>query len=280
MGRDSNRRRRPFASALPRPARARAGRTTVEQTPLALRTFGVDIDKATKDYVRRRLGVRLGKYAPHIERVTVRFTDTNGPRGGVDVDCDVKVVLSGQRSVVYGQRGSEPREALDLATPGVVRAVQRALERARRPAAPGATARAARPAPRPRGATATPARLAHPSPHGSFIGRRVGRAAPNLERALERPEKTQPAFPVDTAAPGRSASDRKAGGGSTARRNTKQRVPRATAALEDSALDRPSRKSTRRSANRSPQGNKLRRRAVRETTAPQARATRAQTHTS
>ncbi|WP_437777903.1 hypothetical protein [Sorangium sp. So ce1097] len=229
--------------------------------------------------MRQSLGAKLGRFAPRIERLTVRFTDVNGPRGGVDVACDVKVVLSGRPSVVYQMRGHEPRETIDRALPGIVRAVQSALERApergpraasRAPArGPKRTARAAK-----RGAAA-PAQLDHPSPEGSFIGRRVGRSKENLERALERPEKSRRDFPVDTAAPGQSATDRKAGGGSTARRNTMRRSRKATATLEDSAQDRPSRKSTRKSANRAKQDSKLRRRQVRRATAPSARAAKA-----
>ncbi len=231
------------------------------------------VDQATKEHVRRTLGTKLGKFAPRIQRLTVRFTDINGPRGGVDTDCDVKVVLSGQPSVVYQARGREPREAIDRAVPGVVRAVRKALDRVPDPAVPRAPAGGARR--RARRGAAAPARLVHPSPEGSFIGRRVGRSPQNLERALERPEKTQRTFPVDTAEPGRSATDRRAGGGSTARRNTKKAAPRAVAALEDSAQDRPSRKSTRKSVNRAKQGSKLRRRKVREVRSPSARAAKA-----
>ncbi|MGK3988359.1 HPF/RaiA family ribosome-associated protein [Sorangium sp. So ce136] len=240
-----------------------------------MRTFGVGVDEATRAHVRQSLGAKLGRFAPRIERLTVRFTDVNGPRGGVDVACDVKVVLSGRPSVVYQMRGQEPREAIDRAVPGIVRAVQSALKRAQRAASsapargPKRTARAAK------RSAAAPARLGHPSPEGSFIGRRVGRSKENVERALERPEKSRRDFPVDTAAPGRSATDRKAGGGSTARRNTLRRAPRASAALEDSARDRPSRKSTRKSANRAKQGSKLRRRKVRQTATPSARAAKA-----
>jgi hypothetical protein len=103
----------------------------------------------------------------------------------------------------------------------------------------------------------------------------VGRSAQNLERALERPEKVRRDAIVDTSLPGTSATDRKAGGGSTARRNTRRVARRATATLEDSARDRPSRKSTRKSANRAKQGSKLRRRKVRELRSPSARAARA-----
>ncbi|WP_437832387.1 HPF/RaiA family ribosome-associated protein [Sorangium sp. So ce1153] len=263
---------------MPRPVRARAGRTPAERTPLSVRTFGVGVDEATRAHVRQSLGAKLGRFAPRIERLTVRFTDVNGPRGGVDVACDVKVVLSGRPSVVYQMRGQEPREAIDRAVPGLVRAVQSALERAPR-AASSAPARrpkrAPRAAKRSAAAPAAPARLGHPSPEGSFIGRRVGRSKENLERALERPEKARRDVPVDTAAPGRSATDRKAGGGSTARRNTLRRAPKASAALEDSARDRPSRKSTRKSANRAKQGSKLQRRKVQQTTTPSARAAKA-----
>src|SRR4051812_41829091 len=102
MARTSSGQPPPFSSEVPRPVRARAGRTPAELTPLALRTSGIHLDEATREHVRRNLGAKLRRFARQIERVTVRFTDVNGPhRGGEDVDCDVKVVLSGQRSVIY-----------------------------------------------------------------------------------------------------------------------------------------------------------------------------------
>ena len=110
---------------------------------------------------------------------------------------------------------------------------------------------------------------------GSLIGRRVGRGRANLERALERPEKERRDALVDTSLPGVSASDRKAGYGSTAARNTRRRAPRAVAALEDSATGKPSRKSTRKSAQRAKQATQLTRKARRATAAPKARAQRA-----
>jgi len=81
---------------------------------------------------------------------------------------------------------------------------------------------------------------------------------------------------VDTAQQGVSASARKAGGGSTARRNTKHNLAGLTSALEDSAQDRPSRKSTRRSANRAKRDSNLNRRQARKVSAPKQRARRNQ----
>jgi hypothetical protein len=96
------------------------------------------------------------------------------------------------------------------------------------------------------------------------------------KRAKEpsRPRRDQP---VDTSEPNVSATDRKAGAdGSTAARNVSRRAGRkAGVALEGSQTDRPSRKSTRKSANRSKPDSNLKRRETRRTSAPKTRATRA-----
>jgi hypothetical protein len=62
---------------------------------------------------------------------------------------------------------------------------------------------------------------------------------------------------------------------STADRNRQGRARKATVALEGSTLSRPSRKSTRGSANRAKHGNKLARRERRRVSSPKARHARA-----
>jgi hypothetical protein len=110
---------------------------------------------------------------------------------------------------------------------------------------------------------------------GSEIGRRVGRTVGNVKRAQARPEKTRRDRPVDTSKPGVAADDRKVGDGHTARRNTKLNTRKATAALEDSANGKPSRKSTRRSTNRIKAATQLTRRTKRAVNSPKAPAARA-----
>jgi hypothetical protein len=73
-----------------------------------------------------------------------------------------------------------------------------------------------------------------------------------------------------------SATDRKAGAGSTASRNqSKRAAKKGGATLEDSATGRPSRKSTRKSANRTKPTSNLQRRAIRKARAPKTRAHKA-----
>ena len=245
------------------------GATTAPETPLAIRTAGTSVDGKLRTYVAERLGRQLGKSALHVERVSVRFRDINGPRGGKDKLCRIKVVVSGLPSVITEERDKAKRAAFDLAAASCERTLRRQLGKARarlpQRRLPAAVASVRRDA----------SFAVSEQERGSLIGRRVGRGPDNLERALDRPEKRRRDQPIDTAEVGVSATARKAGGGFTARRNTKRNMRGMTATLEDSLRDRPSRKSTRRSANRAKQGTGLERRQTAKVTSPRARARRA-----
>jgi len=126
--------RKPFADVLPREAKARRGRTDVASTPLAIRSR-IALEPGFRDLVRLRLGRKLGKFARHIERVSVRFDDDNGPRGGVDVVCRAKAVLIGLPSQVVEERGADPLEAFQRVAVALERTVRRTVQRSGRAAA-------------------------------------------------------------------------------------------------------------------------------------------------
>ncbi|MBL8951253.1 MAG: HPF/RaiA family ribosome-associated protein [Myxococcaceae bacterium] len=92
---------------------------------------GIELDTDTREHVDERMQRQLKKLGDRAMRATVRFEDLNGPRGGVDTVCRVKVVLAGLHSIVTEARGSEPREAFDLAAGRAQRAAVRLLEAAR-----------------------------------------------------------------------------------------------------------------------------------------------------
>jgi hypothetical protein len=94
------------------------------------------------------------------------------------------------------------------------------------------------------------------------------RKRPSQPKRAKRPRRD---VPVDTALPGVSATDRRVGTGSTARRNrSKAAARKASYALEDSKTGRPSRKSTRKSKNRQKPDSNLKRRQTRRVSAPKA----------
>ena len=138
--------RAPLPDQVPRPVKRMASRTSAPQTPANIRVDGVRLDERDRAYIRRRLGEKLGKYASSIERVTVRVRDVNGPRGGVDLLCRIKVVLSGLPSVVVEHQAALLKPALTRALTGVERAVRQTVQRRRmrliRSAASGGVGRA------------------------------------------------------------------------------------------------------------------------------------------
>jgi hypothetical protein len=108
-----------------------AGRTDAQRVPANIRVAGVELDQDDRAYIRQTLGMKLGKYATSIERVSVRMEDVNGPRGGVDQVCRIKVVLSGLPSVVFQSQAASLKDAINGALAGVGRAVRRRVQRRR-----------------------------------------------------------------------------------------------------------------------------------------------------
>jgi hypothetical protein len=84
-----------------------------------------------RDNIARKLGMKLGKFAPSIERITVRLSDPNGPKGGRDQVCQIKVVLSGLPSVVVEERASALHTATERAMKATAIAVRRSVRRRR-----------------------------------------------------------------------------------------------------------------------------------------------------
>ena len=123
------RRRAILPASVPRPLKRAGGRAS--PTPAHVRVSGVALNEDDHATIRRRLGMKLGKFAGSIERVTVRARDANGPRGGVDQECTVKVVLSGLPSVVVRRRDAALRVAIDEALHAAEQAVRRSVSRRR-----------------------------------------------------------------------------------------------------------------------------------------------------
>lgn len=99
--------------------------------PTFVRALEGDFEADDRVHIESKLVRRLGKFADSIERVSLRTEDVNGPRGGVDRVCRIKVVLYGLPSVVHEKRDATLNAAIDLALAGVERAVRRRLQRRR-----------------------------------------------------------------------------------------------------------------------------------------------------
>ena len=123
--------RKPLVEHVPKALKRSGNRTGKQGIPAHIRVDGVTLDDGDREYIRRRLGEKLGRHAKAIERVSVRLRDVNGPRGGVDIRCRIKVVLSGLPSVVVQHQSATLRPALTGALAGAERTVRRTAQRKR-----------------------------------------------------------------------------------------------------------------------------------------------------
>jgi ribosome-associated translation inhibitor RaiA len=173
-------------------------------TPLAVRTSGIELSPALQKKIQTRLNRRLGKFAPHIERVTVRFEDQNGPRRGMDTVCRIKVVLSGLPSVVTNQKAPGAAEAFNRADDQAARAVKRAVERGQ---ARGTVGRKVAPA-RPSERSAAEKRQRSSTASRNYK-RRTGRANAALEGSAQpRPSRKSTRGSVNRAKQGNKLTRR------------------------------------------------------------------------
>lgn len=90
---------------------------------------------ALRAHAERRFGAALGRFQTHVVRTTVRLTDVNGPRGGVDQRCRVSLTVRrgvGSRAIELDERSDDAYAALDRAADRVGEALSRAVDRGRR----------------------------------------------------------------------------------------------------------------------------------------------------
>lgn len=81
---------------------------------------------------RRRLEFALGRFAGRVRSLTVRLTDVNGPRGGLDKKCLIAVRLTRSRHVIVIEDvDADHNVVVSRAAERAARAVSRALQSAR-----------------------------------------------------------------------------------------------------------------------------------------------------
>ena len=97
---------------------------------LELYSSRIAVSESTQTYVERRLSFALGRFADMIHGIVVRLEDSNGPRGGIDKLCNMRVQLIGQKNPLIAEVVDlEIRAAVDMAADRIGRAVARQLDR-------------------------------------------------------------------------------------------------------------------------------------------------------
>ena len=96
-----------------------------------IQALNFPLTKALRAHIERRLGFALSSRNNHIQRVKVRLSDINGPRGGEDKCCHIQVMLTQLSDVVIEDTEVDLYAAIDRASDRAGRTVARRLARHR-----------------------------------------------------------------------------------------------------------------------------------------------------
>ena len=103
---------------------------------LDIRARGLELTPTLRDLVDRRVRYGLSRFGPVIRAVHVTLADVNGPKGGIDKLCRLRLRTGAGSSIVVEQADQRIERALDTAVDRAGENVARQLDRGRQRSAP------------------------------------------------------------------------------------------------------------------------------------------------
>lgn len=98
---------------------------------ITIQAKGLELTGGLREHVERRLNFALDRAHYHIDKVSVRLSDQNGPRGGEDKRCQVVVHLDGSAPVLVEHTEADLLLAIDRAADRTGQTLARQLDRRR-----------------------------------------------------------------------------------------------------------------------------------------------------
>jgi putative sigma-54 modulation protein len=96
-----------------------------------IHTSSFSLTESLRTYIERRLHFAFGWADHHLQRVTLRLTDINGPKGGLDKSCRLHIGIAGSNPVVIEEIQADAYVAIDRAIERAGRTITRRLQRSR-----------------------------------------------------------------------------------------------------------------------------------------------------
>jgi len=96
---------------------------------LFLKAHDIALTPQIRTYIERRVRMVMGRFGSKIARVSVRISDVNGPRGGVDKLCRIETRFWGGIPVVVEDAAVDLRKAIDRSIRRIGRATARVAAR-------------------------------------------------------------------------------------------------------------------------------------------------------
>jgi len=92
---------------------------------------GFALTQGLRSHVERRLQFALSRFQDRLARINVHLSDVNGPRGGVDKLCQLRLCVQGLPQIVVKDTEADLYIAVDRAAERAGRLLRCQLRRAR-----------------------------------------------------------------------------------------------------------------------------------------------------
>ncbi len=99
---------------------------------LDVRCYGIDSSEAINQRALRLMEFRLARFSTEVVAVTIRLSDTNGPRGGEDKRCRILVRMVDGNLLAVEELGVDVHAVFARAARRVVHSVGRHLAKPNR----------------------------------------------------------------------------------------------------------------------------------------------------
>jgi putative sigma-54 modulation protein len=96
-----------------------------------IRTQGIEFSDDLHQHIERCLSFGLGWARHDVSRVVISLSDINGPRGGNDKRCQLRIPLARMRDVVIEEVAGDLQIATARAVDRAARSLERRLSRQR-----------------------------------------------------------------------------------------------------------------------------------------------------
>jgi len=94
-----------------------------------IQTRSFTLSKALYDYTDSKVRLALGLYPHKIQRADVFLTHVNGPKGGRDMMCKIKIKANGYPSIVAQETAEDMYDAINICSHRMKRSVGRRFDR-------------------------------------------------------------------------------------------------------------------------------------------------------
>jgi hypothetical protein len=98
---------------------------------IAIHSKKITLDQQEKSHLIRRVQFALGRFASRISNVSVKVSDLNGPRGGIDKRCRLAARVQGLGEVIVQDDDAELQPLVDRIAERMGHLIGRRLERQR-----------------------------------------------------------------------------------------------------------------------------------------------------